>query len=307
MKSLAVAYITHRVSPEAPWFITSLANQVPKGYTVDVIAVDVHGPERGKVSTVENLRVQLVRPKPTVWQGPHRLTAEDWWAASNARNTAICLCKTEWIAFVDDRSVLMPTWLEAVRDAMAGNYAVCGPYEKRVGMTVENGYIKHSGIITGEDDRLYYVKKHYSDPRHKLSNPYNAPGGWWYGCSTALPLEWALKVNGYDETCDGLSMEDCIFGLMLENNNLPIKFDTRMMIVEDRTAERLGRPMLRKDKGTSPNDKSHALLAWLRGEREAQHQWNLRELRQAALAGAPWPIPTKPDKDWYDGQPLGEM
>lgn len=275
---------------------------------IEVLFIDI-GLENSLALGVWSALIEMRRsePKPTVWQGKHRLTKDDWWAAANARNTAIALCKTDWIAFVDDRSVLAPTWLEAVVAAMDGNYAVCGPYEKRVGMTVENGYIKNGGIITGQDNRLAYVTQHWTDPRHKLTNPYDCPGNWWYGCSTALPLEWALQVGGYDETCDGLSGEDYVFGLMLQNNRFPIKYDTRMAIVEDRTADKLGPTMIRRDKGTSPDDKSHELLNMLRDQREAQHGFDLRKLRAAVLAGNPWPKPWGPTKDFYDGQPLSEM
>lgn len=303
MKSLTVAYISSRPEPEFDWFLESLANQVKERTSV----ILVH-PQYGPGWHVKwGLNIVSTAPKPTVWQGPHRLTKADWWAASNARNTAICLCKTEWIAFVDDRSVLEPTWLQAVSDAMKGNYAVCGPYQKRKGITVENGIIRHAGIVTGEDNRRQYVNQHWSDPRHGLSNPYACPGSWWYGCSTALPLEWALQINGYDESCDGMSGEDYIFGQMLQNNGFPIFYDLRMGIVEDRTPDKLGPAMIRRDKGVSPNDKSHAQLELLKGCKRAQHDLNIRELRNNKLLGGAWPIPTKPDKDWYDGQPLSEM
>jgi hypothetical protein len=187
---------------------------------------------------------------------------------------------------------------------MKGPYAVCGPYEKRTAMTVENGCPKNGGIITGSDNRLAYVEQHW---RGKKQNPYDCPGAWWYGCSTALPLSWALAINGYDESCDGLSGEDYIFGRMLENNGYPIKYDTRMAIIEDRTIGKLDPVMIRRDKGKSPKDKSHALLDLLSGCKRAQHQWDIPTVRRAVLSGEPWPVPSSPSKDWYDGQPLAEM
>lgn len=301
MKSLTVAYITSRPEPEPRWFGESLLNMATG--PIDVIAVDKNLLFEARTQQWKNLRVRHVPPKPTVWQGPHRLTKADWWAASNARNTALCLCDTEWIAFVDDRSVLVGGWMEALEAAMAGNYAVCGPYQKRHSMTVEGGIIKHGGIITGEDNRVEYVKKYWS----ALENPYPCPGSWWYGCSTALPLEWALQVNGYDETCDGLSGEDYVFGTMLQNNGYPIRFDVRMGIIEDRTPAKLGPVMKREDKGVSPNDKSHALLDMLKDLKRARHPWDLRQIRAHLRTGLGWPRPTWPTKDWYDGQPLSEL
>lgn len=306
MKSLTIAYITAREKPQFEWFFDSLALQMKDALPISIIVVDTLADDRagwtiprgslGRVAIGLPNPILHIKPKPTIWQGKHRITKEDWWAASNARNTAICLCQTEWIAFLDDRCVLMPTWLSAIRTAMKYGYAVCGSYEKRTGMTVENGVIKHGGIVIGEDSRIGL------DDR-----AVKAPGQWFFGCTTALPLEWALAVNGYDETCDGLSMEDVIFGLMLQNNQYPIAYDKRMKIVEDRTPEEIGKPMRREDKGVSPNDKSHAMLNMLCGSKRAMHQWDLSEIRKQVLAGGPFPIPTEPKLDWYDGQPIAEF
>lgn len=300
--SLSIAYITSRLNPEYHWFIQSLLPQ-KRGRECKLIVVDYYCPkfdkQHGNIHT---------RPKPTVWQGGSRKTKDDWWAASNARNTAICLCETEWIAFVDDRCVLMPNWLDAVEAAMEGQYAVCGPYEKRTGITVSGAHIQHGGIVTGEDNRLAYVKQHYSNPAHLIKNPYPAPSGWFYGCSVAFPLEWSLSVNGWPEDfCDGLSGEDYCMGCLFENNGYPIKYDTRMAIVEDRTPDRLGKSMIRKDKGVSPKDKSHACLEIFKTAKMSKNSYNIRSLRSLILAGQPFPPPTASDKDWYDGQPLSEM
>lgn len=303
---LTVAYITSRPEPEFDWFLKSLAYQATE--IVNVLVVDLLFPRALKLPhRLGPLSIRHVAPKPTIWQGPFRLTKDDWWAASNSRNTAICLCKTDWIAFVDDRSVLMPTWFRAAQRAMTGNYVAFGPYQKRHSMTVENGWIRNAGIITGEDNRLTYVKEFWSDPRHNLTNPYKCPGAWGYGCSLILPLDWALAVNGYDETCDGLSGEDYIFGQMLENRGYPLKFDTELMIVEDRSPDKIGVPMIRRDKGVSPNDKSHALLDRLKDKARTQHPWDLVGIRNQLAAGGNFPIPTGPAHDWYDGEPLCEM
>lgn len=300
-KSLTIAYITARKEPEFHWFFQSLINQ-KRGRQHNLIIVDFYCPKFER-----NGPIIHTEPKPTVWQGKSRKTKADWWAASNARNTAICLCETDWIAMLDDRCVLMPNWLDAVERAMAGNYAVCGPYEKRHNMTVENGVIKNGGIITGEDSRLKYVKDYYTDPKHHMTNPYPAHPGWWFGCSTATPLEWALNVNGYPEDADGMGSEDYLFGHLLHNNGYPMKYDTEMMIVEDRTPERLGTEMKRTDKGVSPNDKSHAILKRYESQRQSQHPFNLRTIHNAVLNCQPFPEPTWPVTDWYDGQPVCEM
>lgn len=303
-KNLTVVYVTSRKHAAIDWFADSL-NRQQGMRSMDVIIVDKFAAKRKLPETYGYLNITHVEPKPTVWQGKHRLTKQDWWAASSARNTGICYCKTEWIAFVDDRCVLSNHWLDAVKDAMAHEYAVCGSYEKRISMTVNNGIIKNAGIVTGVDSRDTYCRKYWDN---KNSNKVHVcPGEWWYGCTNALPLEWCLQINGYDETCDGASGEDCIFGLMVQNNKFPIMYDRRMHIIEDRTLDFIGEPMRREDKGKSPNDKSHALLDMLKHRTTAKHPLNLREMRENVLAGKPFPIPTEPTVDWYDGQPLSEM
>lgn len=318
-----IGYVTSRPEPRFDWFFSSLRAQLRPSDELELVIVDFYA-QPCDSWTSEDVRIRenkvfadayasgldnqttWVRPKPTVWAGPHRITNQNWWAAANARNTALCLARGDFWAMVDDRCVLMPTWMEAVRQARQEHYAVCGPYQKRTGITVENGAIKHAGIVTGEDNRLQYVREHYDIHEH-LKNPYSAPGEWLYGCSFGLPTEWALKVNGMDETCDSSSGEDYIFGLMLQNNGYPLYYDTRMMIVEDRTPEFLGPPMIRRDKGQSPNDKSHALLTKLKGQRRAQHPWDLNLLRTSVLSGGQWPHATWPTTDWYDGQQVKDM
>lgn len=295
MKSLTIVYITARDNPEIGWMLDSLRRQRHEPDRIIIISTSL--------PLVKSNWFEVHRPKPTVWQGPHRLTKEDWWAASNSRNTGLCLCQTEWIAFVDDRCILMPTWMNAVEEAMKGDYVVCGPYQKRVGMTVEQGIIKHAGIITGEDSRLEYVCKYYQG----LQNHYPCGGEWTFGATLAMPTEWALTVNGFEELCDGLSSEDYLFGLMLANNGYPIKYDIRMAVVQDRTPDKISPVMRRTDKGVSPNDKSHRILAMLKDSKKTSHQWDLRKIRADVLAGKPFPIPTGPETDWFDGEPLKDM
>jgi len=302
--SLTIAYITAKNKPCLDWFMDSLS--LPINAIIDPEVIVIMSPwNLPEPNPYWPKKVSFAHPKPTVWQGKHRLTKEDWWGASNARNTAFCLCHSEWIAFVDDRCVLLPGWIDAVRRAMKGNYAVCGAYEKRTGMTVKNGVIEHGGIITGEDCRLAYLLKTGHGP-----NLFDAPGNWIFGCTFALPLEWALAVNGFEELCDGLSMEDVIFGMNLANAGYPIKYDPAMKIIEDRTPGQIGPDMKRSSKERFPNDKEdkgHKALERFGKEKRTQHQWNLSDIRKSVLAGNPFPIPQGPITDWFDNQLLSEM
>lgn len=299
---ITVAMITSREKPNINWFLDSLKNTGLK--PAQVIVVDLFRDtvvRSGGYKEYNGIQILHVSPKPTVWQGQHRLTKEDWWAASNARNTAICLCKTEWLAVLDDRCVIMPGYAEAVRDAMRGNYVMCGSYQKRINMQVENGLIRHGGEIIGEDHRFIQYP----------SGIHDCPGDWTFGCNTAFPLKWALEINGWEELLDGLSFEDCFFGRMMANNGHPIKFDPRARIIEDRTPSELGKPMLRTSKEKHPHDttdKGHAAVRKFSPLKRTMHPWNLAEIREKVLAGGDWPsVEGYPVTDWFDGQPIKDF
>lgn len=289
--NLTISYITSRKQPKFEWFYHSLITQIKDGDEIRVVIVSLYPL---LIFDSNQIIVSSVAPKPTVWQGEHRLTQSDHWAASNSRNTGICLCKTDWIAFCDDRCVLTSTWLQSVRDAMAGNYCVLGSYEKRINMKVENGVIIEPGEVTGKDCREPVAE----------GRIVKAPGQWLFGCTFALPLEWALKVNGQEELCDGLSMEDVIFGNHLENAGYTLKYDPRMKIIEDRTPSELGEAMKRTSKEKHPNDttdKGHEALRRFGKLKRASHHWNLREIRERVLRGEPFPHHNgQPERDWFD-------
>lgn len=302
--NLTIVHVTARAEPRIMWFLKSLMHQLHAEDKITVVSVNffTDGLHVRDEQWHPQILVRFTRPKPTVWQGPERITKDHWWAMSNARNTGLCLCRDEWIAFLDDRCVLRPHWLDSIRLAMANHYAVFGSYEKRWGMEVTDGFITKEGELKGIDCRLPVVKDHRDN-----QDVVKCTGDWAFGCTLALPLEWALHVNGYDEVCDGLSMEDVIFGIMLQNNGFDLRFDRRMAVVQDRTPDRLGLAMVRKDKGVSPQDKSHALLKRMSLLRHASHPFIIRELRNRVLQGAPWPPPWGPVFDWFDQQRVDQM
>jgi hypothetical protein len=295
---LTIAYCTGRKEPRLDWMVQSLRPQLRKDdqiylHVIDALAHtgrttrDMMG---GRLINVELAGYRHTPPKPNIWQGMHRITPCDFWAMSNARNTGFVYCQTDWIAFLDDRCVLEPTWLQGVRDAMAGMYIVAGAYEKRTGINDDGT----GGERFAQDNRYESV----GDAGHP-----NAPGQWLYGCTFALPLESALTVNGFEEGCDWLSAEDYIFGLNLRNAGYRIDYVPTMKIIEDRSpgTENFYR---RDDKGVSPNDKSHAALARFGQRKRTEFTPDLRELRARLASGMALPIPdpNADHKDWYDGQ-----
>lgn len=241
-------------------------------------------------------------PKPTVWQGKYRLTKRDYWAASNTRNTGICHADDGHICFVDDLTVLMPGWYDAVKDCMAADYILIGAYKKVLRLTVENGVaVSWQDFTPGIDSRLKHVNG---------SAQVKCTGGWLFG-SCCAPVDAFLKINGYDEDCDCVSGEDYIAGMMLERAGYRFLYDTRHMTLESEEGHHAEPPTLRIDKGVSPKDKSHAILAMAKNGRNIAPNYfgagGIAALRLKILAGEPFPPIGIPDRDWFDGQPLSEM
>lgn len=293
---LTIAFITGRAEPHLDWLLESLKPQISSKDKITVLVIDMWGrsPEQLGVQANAGRRAPSVRvslPKPTPWQGEHRITSCDWWAKSSAINTALVLCETDYIAFVDDRCRLGSKWLETVR---RGEYrrrsVLAGTYDKVT-----------RGVVTSDSRRA-------SAPEGQR----NCGGGWLYGCTFALPLEWALEANGAEEGCDGLGTEDYIFGFQLENNGHQIDFVPNMAVTQERDEISVpGAPSIAlqlRDKGISPHDKSNAALARFRGRKRTEFTPDLRALRARRAAGdLSWPLPDLALRDWYDGQLVREM
>jgi len=300
---LTIAYICGRKDPRVEWMLDSLSWQI-SDERVHVIVVDFHGRQLDAARWPRLASLRCVTPKPTIWQGPHRITRGHWWAKSSASNTAIALCQTPWIFFLDDRLVLQPGWLARARAAITGGYVVCGTYEKRVALAVEGGLIAAPGVSIGRDARLHHARGF-------------APcgGGWLFGCCYGAPLEWLLEINGLEEGCDSLSSEDTMLGRMLENSGKPLRFDPGLAVIEDRSIEEsaehdaIDEVIRRIDKGASPRDKSHAALARFGSRQRTEFTPDLRALRAAIARGEAFPIPDPNGdyRDWYDGQPIRDM
>lgn len=331
----SIVYMTGRKDPHLDWILDGLATQAKADDRIELIVIDglpgrpsyerggnpwfrcgdaaspglipAHLTPNGIIGDRELaicrrpelawLNIRVAPPKPNIWQGPHRITPHDWWATSNARNTGITLASHPWIAFLDDRQRLGPHWLEEMRIAAARppreQSVVVGTYDK---------------LETHEEGAPHL--KRTTDHRRALAplGKINCGGQWLYGCTFGLPLEWALEVNGLEEGCDSLTGEDYIFGLMLGNTGKRIDFVTGLYVEQDR-AEGTEHRFRSTDKGTAPNDKSHAALAWFGKARRTVFTPDLRALRETLAAGGEFPIPDPASeyRDWYDGQDLRTM
>ncbi len=180
-----------------------------------------------------------------------------------------------------------------------------GAYRKVKKLVVdgEGNVVSHEPFPAGIDNR----QKHM-DPSLQRAQAFPAYGSWLYGCSLVAPLEAFLQVNGWPEDISGgIGFEDCLTGVVLGNAGWRFRYDTRLMTWESEEDHHTEPPFKKTDKGVSPKDKSHAALEAAYKLKRFDNNFDLRAMRQDVLAGKPFPIPTGPTKDWYDGQPLAEM
>lgn len=312
---LSVSYITARKEPRFSWFADSLDKQgsVEGGFHPIVISAQILN-----AAKIGEAGFTLYRPKPSVWQGEHRLTREDWFSAGNARNTALCLARGSHIAFVDDLSVLTPGWLAAAIEATKFDGITCGAYRKVKKLVVETGEIKSwlphlvtspKNVMTdaGMDNRWAFLEKQGWDMRRPFDGP-QCGGNCMYGCSLVAPVEAFLKINGWcEDLCGGLGFEDCITGIVLENAGVKFRYDPRMLTLESEEDHFVEPAMRKSDYGVSPNDKSHKALEIARTLKRFDNGFDLRQMREDVLAGKPFPIPTGPTHEWFTGTPLTEL
>jgi len=298
---LSICYCTSRKDPKIEWFLDSLRHECRENYEgIKIVVVTLHQETFWVDGDIPPHFVSL-SPKPNVFQGQYRLTKEDWFAAANARNTALCLAPDGYIAFVDDLSVLLPGWLDRVKAAMEGGYIVCGSYQKVKDLVVENGEIKSF---------TNYPQGHDSRARFATSDLHPCTGGWLFGCSCAMPVEALLTIGGWTEIADGLGSEDYLTGLTLQNAGFKFFYDRKMMTYESEELHHAEPCLGRTDKGKSPDDKSHrALNIVLSGQKffDNYYAGGIRAERERVLRGEPFIVRNNPQHDWYDGQPISEM
>lgn len=286
---LSIIYITSRKEPHFDWFMNSLNRELREmgGHTPipELVIIDFHHKEGrfpyglGYVGSVK-----VASPKPNPWQGRYRLTDHDAFAASNARNTGICLASGSYVVFVDDVSVLVNGWFSAARLAMRENRINCGAYRKVKELVVdEHGNITHWLAFEGGNDTRW------KEDRKELVK---CPSNWLYGCSFGAPIETLLSVNGFDEALDGLSFEDVCLGLRLEKAGHQLWYDQKMLTFESEEAHHT--PGDEKFKRHNRPIEGHKDIAWwmldhVKSTHLSLGTPDLRSMRNDCLAGNPFP------------------
>jgi hypothetical protein len=311
--NLSIVYLTSRKQSCVEWFVDSLHRQAAHvtDRKIQLVFVDTRlwydgEPRRQEFIDAVAGRFDFTHtpPKDTVWQGPRKLTQEDYFCASSARNTGCMYAKHEYLLFVDDLSVLMLGWLDNAMHAAANGYVVCGAYKKVKNLDVQDGVaVGYEEFPAGVDSRWGYGSN------KGLVKWY---GSALYGCSFGCPTELFLKVNGFDELLDGQGGEDYDFGVRVERAGGKVFYNRNMLTLESEELHAQHPVMKRIIKGTpGQNDASQICLRRLIEETSRYTPmlvlYDLRSERESVLSGGRPSFFDDPKVHWYDSQPLSEM
>ena len=321
--AVSIVFVTGREEPAFDWFADSLARQLGDGDDIEVIVVDrLHDAARSegfRIAAADRFPLVPVPPKPSPWQGPHRLTKVDWFAASNARNSGLVHARAPYVAFADDCAVLMPGWWRAVKRGARHGAVLAGAYERRRAMTVRAGELVAGRINPNGGDARWNLGSDHG--------PVPVGGGQLYGSSFAAPRELLLAVNGLDEMCDGLGQEDVQLGLRLVATGTTIGYDRSMLAIESDELSAAGRALERHDRWL-PEDRYLARLAEhgvtrrsTAGRTDASHMmldivlgtgsWathgNYYWLADLTPERYPGTVSRFPSRHWFDGCLLSTM
>ena len=253
-----VAYFTSRREPHFDWFANALAWQAKDDLpNIQLVLVDFYADAPGrKEAMAEHAPTSSflhLPPKPNVWQGRYRQAKRDYFAASNARNTALIVADGSMFVGVDDLSVPVSGWWSQIKHAAHHRYLALGAFSKVRNLRVENGRILDFDLDPNGQDSRWSTGSDGGIVR--------STGSALYGCNFAVPLETAIKVDGLCEGCDAQGAEDYDFGIRLERAGLPVFFNRNMLTLESMEGHEL-EPSLPREKVRVPN---HFLPDPLRG------------------------------------------
>jgi hypothetical protein len=311
----SIAYFTNRKDPKIEWFAYTLKKEIESFNfaPAEIIIVDYYADEDGRRKFIQEKlgnwtaltpKLWHIPPKPCAVQGKHRKTSRNHFAAANARNTAFARCSNDYIVCVDDLSALNRGWLNQISHAMEHKYCVLGAYKKVLNLIVDpSGAISFNHHPPGVDSRW----NSGSD-----AGIVRAAGSWLFGCSFGLPIEFAERVNGFDEACDMQGAEDYDFGIRLERAGAKIFYNRNLMTWESEEEhhspgnEKFTREskLMFYDGGMIGSD--HVMLRRVMRENRSWtigNDFTLSDLRKQILAGGQFPIPTR-EIDWRTDKPF---
>ncbi len=327
--NISFGYFTNRLQPRFQWFADALCKQIGNDIKdVEVVLIDYWALPHSSYAYDPEVRIQSMKdivadrfkfihysPSPCAMQGYFRQTKRDLFCASNARNTFLMVASHPYLVGVDDLSVPVDGWIDQVRHAADHKYVVCGAYKKVKGLFVTDGTItSYSEFPEGIDSRWR---------QGNTSGIVPIGGGQFYGSSFGVPLDMALKVNGFDLYCDMQAAEDYDFGIRLERAGAKIFFNRNMLTLESEEGHHLDQPLPRNKKFvpydrlpeslkafyTAGLDSDHVMLQSVLRERRITtlSRHDLRKQRAKYEATRLFDLPEPNQVDWRDGQPLSEM
>lgn len=303
------AYTTCRKHPRIEWFFDALKWQSQDEYPwLPIVVVDYYADQPGRREIFEALagrKITHVLPKPNIWQGKYRKTPVDFSALSTAKNTAACYVKTKWVAFIDDLSVPMPGWFQALQRITEGDAIGCSAYFHVRDLVV------HNGVPVTWDDNFKGIEKDCRWNDSTDGKPVPIAGNGMYGFPV-IPIEALLSINGYDEDLDIVGIEDCTAGVYMEKAGYKFVYDKRMMHLE-REEDHQKSPRLKccttktsKVKGKNSHEYFCQLLSEGRSS-SINNEYNLRDLRNTIINGGSFPTEFKTTHYWSNGTPIKEM
>ena len=320
-------YTTCRKDPKLKWFVDSLYNQILDASfdiaNIQLVIVDFElqydETRRTRFSGIVNGRFDFVHvtPKPSPWQGAHRLTKMNCFSASLSRNTGICYARNPYVFFIDDLCVLAAGSFKHMVEYAKKQIIVGFSYKKVHDLVVVNGHVESvretpSGI----------------DTRYHLDIFTRLPGSSLFGYS-ASPLNAILSVNGYDEICNSVAGEDYNYGIRVEKAGNEIYYSKHVLFYEtEDTVDEV--TFLRRDPYITDGEygelmkRFNIIKRWdLNGRTDISHlvldlltrdktwtegnDYNLSELRSLIQNGGPFPATFDPDMRTIEGILLRDL
>ena len=244
---ISFVYITCRKNPILEWFVDSLYNQILEDNfdlkLIQIVIVDFElqydNSRKEYIKNIINNRFDFIHvpPKPTPYQGLHRLTSQNYFCASNARNTGIIYSEHPYLVFVDDLSVLGDNSFKEIVKCAKEQIVVGFAYKKVYDLSVENGkIITKTECVSGTDHRINLSNSTF----HQIS------GCQLYGYS-ASPKSVLFRVNGYDELCASMGGEDYNYGMRIEKLQIKIYYNKNVMFYESEGPQYKDNIFIRRD------------------------------------------------------------
>lgn len=319
--SLTIAYFTCRKDPKIEWFFRSLNRELKSDWKdVKIMIIDYwlqYEPNRyddiKKHWCHFTNNVLHISPKPCPIQGKYKVSKNEYFAASNARNTAFIYCDTNYIVCIDDLTVLKEGWIKDILWAKQNNYVIYGSYAK-----VKNLNCDDNGSYTFDQEGIQ-LDSRYNSEILKQDGPTKVAGSWLFGCSFGLPLSLAMAVDGFDESCDGQGAEDYDFGIRIGRLTNNIFYSKAMFTYEDddlhfapgnakfiRESKILTNNTLMKNKIGLPSD--HAMLQYVMSSKHLPFRPNMlfnikQNINNIEVITSAFPNML----DWRDGTRLSDL